>query len=222
MEGPALHWMRWLRQHTVDISWLQLTQEPLHCYGGHMSANPYERLPEKNSVDFIRKTMQMHEDTFKQQVIHQDSSVILIQESNEETEELEEADAETCGRRHITAVSTAIDDERAAEARSFIPLKGNYKMSIHGPDRESEAELTLSIGGSSSKKTIMSTNQELGFSEQMHKRMKKLDSPSSIKSGKGGDCSTLTTPMSSSSATFDNERKKPHWLFQGLRLNMTV
>ncbi|XP_057989049.1 uncharacterized protein LOC131172114 [Hevea brasiliensis] len=186
MEGPALHWMRWLRQHTVDISWLQLTQEPLHCYGGLMRANPYERLPEKNSVDFIRKTMQMREDTFKQQ------------------------------KKHITAVSTAIDDDRVAGARSFIPLKGNYKISIHGPDRESEAQLTLSIGGSSSKKTIMSTNQELGFSEQMHKRMKDLDSPSSIKSGKGGDFSTLTTPMSSSSATFDNERKKPHWLFQGM------
>ncbi|KAF2324770.1 hypothetical protein GH714_016726 [Hevea brasiliensis] len=43
MEGPALHWMRWLCQRTPNISWSQLTLELLQRYGGDMRANPYER-----------------------------------------------------------------------------------------------------------------------------------------------------------------------------------
>lgn len=69
---------------------------------------------------------------------------------------------------------------------------------------------------------IMSTNQELGLSEQMQKSIKELDSPASIMSGKGENYSDPTTPMSSSSTTFDQERKQPHWLLHGLNINRTT
>lgn len=117
------------------------------------------------------------------------------------------------------AAEEAIDDPWASGKSSFIPF-----MSNNGSDQESEVELTLSIGGSStsSKKMIMSTNQELGLSEQMQKSIKELDSPASIMSGKGENCSDPTTPMSSSSTTFDQERKQPHWLLHGLNINRTT
>ncbi|KAJ9162809.1 hypothetical protein P3X46_022553 [Hevea brasiliensis] len=249
-----------------------------------------DRMPQKHNVDFIKKTMQMHEVTFKQQVreLHRLYSIqkMLMDELNKEIKQNKKYRSPMSSSSDInvqsqfinqhnpttqtsylysfnfqglsprerssscsgetrrmttrgfdlerpaaeedisTAVSTAIDDHRAAGASSFIPLKGNYKMSTYGSDQESEVELTLSIGGSStstsSKKMIMSTNKELGFSEQINKRTKELDSPASIKSEKGEDCSTPTTPMSSYSSTFDHERKQPHWLFQGLSLNRTT
>ncbi|KAF2309569.1 hypothetical protein P3X46_024118 [Hevea brasiliensis] len=233
----------------------------------------YDKMPEKQNLDFIRKTMQMHEETFKHQVreLHRLYSVqkMLMDEQDKEIKQNKKywnprdtnylyslnfqgfrddhpspkersgsCSGETMRMTTLgidlerpaaeedisTAISTAIDDTRAAGTSSFIPLKGNDKMSIDGSDEESEVELTLSIGRSStsSKKMIMSTNQEMGFSEQMHKRMKELDSPASVKSERRGeDCSTPTTPMSSSSATFDHERKQPNWLFQGLSINRT-
>ncbi|KAF2289912.1 hypothetical protein GH714_039140 [Hevea brasiliensis] len=54
MEGPALHWLRWLRLRTPNLSWSQLTLELLHRYGGNMRINPYERLStlrQDSSVD---------------------------------------------------------------------------------------------------------------------------------------------------------------------------
>lgn len=44
MEGPALHWLRWIKQHNSNIFWAQLTQELLQRYGGDMRSNLYERL----------------------------------------------------------------------------------------------------------------------------------------------------------------------------------
>lgn len=103
-----------------------------------------------------------------------------------------------------TGVSTAIDEEHAAGPSN--------KMSIdhHGSDddEDGEVELTLSIGASSSNKKKNSKGYKLGC----------LDSPASLKSDRGEDSSCPNTPMSSSSATFDQEKRMPHWLF-GLSIN---
>ena len=95
------------------------------------------------------------------------------------------------------------------EGRSSNLLLKSSKMSIDCPDEDSEVELTLSIGSSLSKK---------GSNSKSRKDIKELDSSASFKSDRGGECSDTTTPMSSSSATFDQERKQPHWLFHGLKL----
>ncbi|XVF47669.1 hypothetical protein PTKIN_Ptkin03bG0128700 [Pterospermum kingtungense] len=91
------------------------------------------------------------------------------------------------------------------------------QMSIQGSDDNTEVELTLSIGGSSSKKMPNNSkphNQELGCT-------KELDSSTSFTLDRGEDCSGPNTPMSSSSTTFDQEKKRSHWLFQGLSINRT-
>lgn len=115
-----------------------------------------------------------------------------------------------------TGVS-AVDEDQAAGSSShhMVNVKGK-KMMVgtnisDGSDEDSEVELTLSIGSSSclSKKKYKS-----------EKKPPQLDSSASFKTDQrsGGDCSDPTTPMSSSSATFDHERKQPHWLFHGLKL----
>ncbi|KAF7806648.1 myb-like protein I [Senna tora] len=81
-------------------------------------------------------------------------------------------------------------------------------------DEEMEVDLTLSIGGSSSSQG----------KKKKEKPPHLLYSSASFKSdrggGGGGDCSDPNTPMSSSSVTFDQERKggTHNWLSQGLKL----
>ncbi|EXB55369.1 hypothetical protein L484_016736 [Morus notabilis] len=106
-----------------------------------------------------------------------------------------------------TGVSAA-DEDQTGGRRSNDALKSS-KMRIDGPDEDSDVELTLSIGSSASKKGSKTSN---------NKDMKELDSSASFKSDRGGVRSDPTTPMSSSSATFDQERKQPHWLFHSLKL----
>lgn len=116
-------------------------------------------------------------------------------------------DLERPAEEDISTRVSAMDDNQAGPSY-YVPQKSN-KMSIDGSDEDSEVELTLSIGGSTSKKTTKNY-QPL-----------ELDSPASFKSERGEDCSTPTTPMSSSSARFDQESKRPHWLFQGLSIHRT-
>ncbi|KAJ8750810.1 hypothetical protein K2173_015991 [Erythroxylum novogranatense] len=112
------------------------------------------------------------------------------------------------------------DDKRAAGSSFYIPQKPINRC------EDSEVELTLSIGASSGKSPKskdyrrLHTHREVGFIETMN--MKENDSPTSIfRSERGEDCSGPTTSMSRSSATSDQERKRPHWLFQGLSINRT-
>ncbi|XP_035548939.1 uncharacterized protein LOC109005122 [Juglans regia] len=115
-----------------------------------------------------------------------------------------------------TGVSTAFDEDQAG-----LSSHGStriHKMSIDGSAEDSQVELTLSIGGSLSKKALKSSQTELGFCESSQMGSKELDSSASFKSDRGEDCSDPTTPMSSSSAILDQERNRPHWLFQDLKL----
>ncbi|KAM4087805.1 hypothetical protein ACB094_07G023400 [Castanea mollissima] len=116
-----------------------------------------------------------------------------------------------------TGVS-AIEEDQAGTS-SQMP-NSSHKMSVAGSDEDSEVELTLSIGGCLSKKaTSKSSKTQLGLCDSSsHKGIREMDSSASFKSDRGEDCSDPNTPMSSSSATFDQETNRPHWLFQGLKL----
>ncbi|KAJ0090373.1 hypothetical protein Patl1_14225 [Pistacia atlantica] len=156
-----------------------------------------DRMLEKHNIDSIKRTMQIHEDIFKHQVqeLHRLYSVqkMMMAELKKEIKQ-----------RYIFQVQNIPEDPSTRE-RSGSSQIGN-KMSIEGSDEESEVELTLSIGVSSNKKR--SKGQEL------MKETREIDSTASFKSDSGPN-----TPMSSSSATFDNQEKKmPHWLF-GLSIN---
>lgn len=119
----------------------------------------------------------------------------------------------------ISAEASAVEEDESGPNRMSIEL---------GSDVGIEVELTLSIGGKSSKKMLKKYkphSQELGCttsSQSNHKEIKEFDSSASFKLDKGSeDCSGPNTPMSSSSTTFDQEKKRPPWLFQGLSINRT-
>ena len=115
-------------------------------------------------------------------------------------------------------IQRGFDLERPAEEEIFIGARGfdegdagpssyttfqNCKISSGGSDEEMEVDLTLSIGGSHVNKPHM---HQLACS----------DSPNG--KTRVAECNDPTTPMSSSSVTFTQERKGPHWLSQGLKL----
>jgi hypothetical protein len=119
-----------------------------------------------------------------------------------------------------TGVSAAIDEDQAAGPSFHNMPPSTHKLTIDGSDHEdSDVELTLSIGGRLSKKALQSYQPKFGICESSsHKGIRDLDSSASFKSDRGEDFSDPTTPMSSSSATFDQERNRPHWLLQDLKL----
>lgn len=122
-------------------------------------------------------------------------------------------DLERPAEEDISTGISAIDEDQAGPS-SLRPSRID-KMSIDGSDEDCEVELTLSIGGSLSTK---STQPEIGFRESSHKKVRQLDSSASFKSDRAENRSEPTTSTSSSSATFDQERERPHWLFQDLKL----
>jgi hypothetical protein len=113
-------------------------------------------------------------------------------------------DLERPAEEDISTGVSAVDENQAGPSAYATQKR---KMSIDGSDEDSEVELTLSIGGSTSKK-ISKNYQTL-----------ELDSPASFKSERREDRSTPTIPLSSSRATFDQDRKRPQWLFQSLSIN---
>lgn len=99
------------------------------------------------------------------------------------------------------------EDEGEAGPNSYTAFQG-CAIRNEGDDEDMEVDLTLSIGGSTS-------SQGKKKKEKPHL----LYSSASFKSDRGGECSDPNTPMSSSSVTFDQERKGgTHWLSQDLRL----
>ncbi|KAF9680539.1 hypothetical protein SADUNF_Sadunf06G0131900 [Salix dunnii] len=262
-----------------DMEYLQTggQSKDLKASGIDKFCSSMDRMPEKHNKDFIKKTMQLHDDIFKLQVreLHRLYSVqkMLMDEMNKnETKQNRKnwspitssyinysqfanrpksTAQTTCGYSfHVQSqrddpssrqrsgscsdeterLTRGIDLERPAEEdistgvgavnvnqagpstcepqMKIVKWKG--KTNIDGSDEDSEAELTLSIGGITTSKKISENYQTL-----------ELDSPASFKSERAEDCSTPTTPMSSSSATCDQERKRPHWLFQSLSINRT-
>ncbi|KAL9399494.1 hypothetical protein Peur_008455 [Populus x canadensis] len=248
-----------------DLEYLQTRglSKDLQVSGIDKFCSSMDRMPEKHNIDFIKKTMQLHDDIFKQQVreLHRLYSVqkMLMDELNKNeikqnmkywtpmtssytnysqfANRPKSTEQTTCGysflvqrprddpssrersgscsdetmrltrgfdlerlAEHISTGVGAVDENQAGPS-TCAPQKG--KMSIDGSDEDSEVELTLSIGGSTTSKKISKNYQTL-----------ELDSPASFISERGEDYSTPTTPMSSSSATCGQDRKRPHWLFQ--------
>ncbi|XP_022932988.1 uncharacterized protein LOC111439615 isoform X1 [Cucurbita moschata] len=110
-----------------------------------------------------------------------------------------------------TGIST-VDEDQARPSTPTIARKSNKMQCIDGCEEDSDVELTLSIGGGS-----LSKKRSKSFPPITHKD-REIDSSLSFKSERGEECSDPTTPMSSSSATCDQETKRPHWLFQSLKL----
>ncbi|KAJ6673548.1 hypothetical protein OIU85_012544 [Salix viminalis] len=254
-----------------DLEYLQTRglEKNLQVSGTDKSGSSTDRMPDKHHTDFIKKTMQLHEDIFKQQVreLHRLYSVqkILMEDLEKEIKQNRKYWAPitspdincyelvnrpnstaltTCGYSfHIQSlredpssresgsrsgetvkmsrgfdlerpadedISTGVSavDEKQAGPSTYADQK--RKMSVDGSDEDIEVELTLSIGGCTGKK-ISKNYQTL-----------ELDSPASFKSERGEDRSIPRTPlMSSSNATFDQDRKRPHWIFQSLSINRT-
>ncbi|KAI5557007.1 hypothetical protein BDE02_18G072800 [Populus trichocarpa] len=252
-----------------DLEYLQTRglEKNLQVSGIDKFGSSMDKMPGKHNIDFIKKTMQLHEDIFKQQVreLHRLYSVqkLLMEELKKGIKQNRKywtpitssdincsqfvnrpnsAAQTTCGYSfHIQSlredpnsrersgscsgetvkmsrgfdlerpaeedISTGVSavDENQAGPSAYATQK--RKMSIDGSDEDSEVELTLSIGGSTSKK-ISKNYQTL-----------ELDSSASFKSERREDRSTPTTPLSSSRATFDQDRKRPQWLFQSLSIN---
>ncbi|KAM1833188.1 hypothetical protein ACFX13_023036 [Malus domestica] len=241
--------------------------------------NLTDKMLDKHSMDIIKKTMQMHEDTFKYQIreLHRLYSVqkMLMEELKKEIKQNRLWGPITSSADHINQsqlinwqhsitqtssgynfhlqrlrddpnsrersgscsgdiqrVSRGFDlewpagedistrfstiDQLQAGPSSHMSLKSE-SISAASCDEDSEVELSLSIGSNKNGKRSKPYQPQLGCSELIEKA-KELDTPASFKSDRGEDCSYPTTLMSSSSATCDQERKRPHWLFHGLKL----
>lgn len=248
---------------------------------------PMDRMLDRNNIESIKKTMQMHEDIFKQQVreLHRVYSVqkMLMDDQRKETKQkkfwtptngidmshshflqqqqqqqtattlisygpdfhVQSLKEVTCSKERSGSCSgetmkrqRGFDLQRCAERDIFGRCEENEagpssytalercKISSNGCDEDMEVDLTLSIGGSQVKNNNNNNNSikkpyhllPLGCSDSPNGKTRELNSSVSFQSDRVGDCSDPTTPMSSSSVTFDQERKGPHWLSQGLKL----
>ncbi|TXG61069.1 hypothetical protein EZV62_012432 [Acer yangbiense] len=207
-----------------------------------------DRTLEKHNIESIKKTMQIHEDIFKHQVkelhrlyrvqktlmselkkevklnqIWSNHSHKFIKQNHATAQHSRERSGSCSGGEtiRITTPSRGFDLERPAtmdedqagpSARSPTNIISNTIIGSNvDEDNSSEVELRLSIGVSPSSS-----------SKKRSSNYMELDSSSSFKSDRGDhqDFSGPNTPMSSSSATFDQENKKnmPHWLL-GLSIN---
>ncbi|KAJ7955807.1 A-kinase anchor protein 9, putative isoform 1 [Quillaja saponaria] len=251
----------------------------IHRIGVDKLQSLMDRMIDRNNTESIKKTMQMHEDTFKHQVreLHRLYSVqkMLMNQLKKETRQTKFWSATTgldilshprfidqqpptkqinsgidvqfqrmrdypCSREMSGSCSgdtmrlpRGFDLERPAEEGISIGLRSfdegragpsssmaikSCKMNMDISDEDSDVELTLSIGGMQTKKRTNSHQPQLGCSESPKKKNGELNSSASFKSDRGEECSDPSTPISSSSVTFELERKRPNWLFQGLKL----
>ncbi|XP_065850989.1 uncharacterized protein [Euphorbia lathyris] len=161
------------------------------------------KMPEKPNIDFIRNTMQIHEDIFKQQVreLHRVYSVqkMLMEELEKNKKHWNyrkinnmNMDNELSSRERsgsCSGVGRGFDLERVAAEDVSTGVSINEGDNAHDED---QIELTLSLGGSRSSKKQKLKNEELQESSR---------APNS----------------NSSPANIDKERKHPHWLFQGVK-----
>ncbi|KAK8498245.1 hypothetical protein V6N13_095449 [Hibiscus sabdariffa] len=208
------------------------------------------RLDNFRHMESIRNTMLMHEDVFRHQVqeLHRLYSVqkILMDELKKEVKKnrfwtstsSDMNQSQFSNQHQITTQTTSgldlhvqgdprvrgFDLERPAgeEAATVVAedqagpsSRTNQMMSTEDSDEDSEVELTLSIGiggSDSSKKKLKNSSTS---SQSVHNKEITREPDSSA------SCSGPGTPVSSSSATFDQEKKQPHWLFQGFSINRT-
>ncbi|KAK7329766.1 hypothetical protein VNO77_23945 [Canavalia gladiata] len=255
----------------VDV-WEHYQNKPKRK-GINKLGGPMDRMLDRNNIESIKKTMQMHEDIFKHQVreLHRVYSVqkMLMEELKNEIRQekfwkpVNDIDVshphstehqhpqttqishgsdfhvqsliEDLGSRERSGsccgdtikMQRGFDIERPAKEDIFTVARGfdegeagpsshtafhSCKISTGGSNEEMEVDLTLSIGGSQVK------NSQLACSNSTNGKTRELNSSASIKSDRVGECSDPTTPITSSTITFTQERKGPHWLSQALKL----
>ncbi|KAF8392875.1 hypothetical protein HHK36_021114 [Tetracentron sinense] len=122
-------------------------------------------------------------------------------------------DLEQPAEEDILTDVSAIEDQ-VGPSKNKIHVNNTYPPKFY-TDGESEIELTLSIGCSIGKKKPNSHQPHSSL------ELRQLGPSTSIRSGRGEECSDPTNTMSTESATFDQERQHPPWLFQALSLNRT-
>ncbi|KAF8102593.1 hypothetical protein N665_0198s0291 [Sinapis alba] len=171
-----------------------------------------DRFLEKQNAESIRRTMQAQEDLFKQQVreLHRVYNIQkkMMEQLKHRSQHCTTNNQDQTGPRERTGSWSGIDLENVARAR-------NTTTADHIIE-ESELELTLSIGMSSS-----SMNKDMDYSSTTTFRSLS-DNCNNQSNNNNQESSGPNTPMSSSSTTsLDREKKRPHWLFQGLSINRT-
>ncbi|KAL2338661.1 hypothetical protein Fmac_013107 [Flemingia macrophylla] len=148
-------------------------------------------------------------------------------------EDLNTREKNVCCSGNTIQMQRGFDLERPAEEEIFTQARGfdegeagpsshasfqSCKISTtSGYDEEEEVDLTLSIGGSQIKNSHL---PQLACSNSTNGKTRILNSSGSFKSERDrtGECSDPTTPMSSSTVTFTQQGKGPHWLSQSLKL----
>ncbi|CAA7062419.1 unnamed protein product [Microthlaspi erraticum] len=176
-----------------------------------------DRFLEKQTAESIRQTMQAQEDIFKQQVreLHRvyNTQKMMMDQLKHRSQYWTNSNKDQTGTRERTGSCSGVDLEnmvRAAKATTTDHID------------ESELELTLSIGMSSS-----STNKDMDYSSTTSLRSSSdncnnQSNNNNNNNSNNQESSGPNTPMSSSSTTsLDREKKRPHWLFQGLSINRT-
>ncbi|XP_010536903.1 PREDICTED: homeobox protein 5-like [Tarenaya hassleriana] len=129
-------------------------------------------------------------------------------------------------RERSGSCSAGVDLESPAREISAVDLGRTNGSDLMD---ESELELTLSVGMSSSstsrsyhqRETMATTNNNMDMDSTTTSFRSDNCNNNNNNNNKNQDCSGPSTPMSSSSTTLDQEKKRPHWLFQGLSINRT-
>uniref|UniRef100_A0A1J3EWL7 Uncharacterized protein n=1 Tax=Noccaea caerulescens TaxID=107243 RepID=A0A1J3EWL7_NOCCA len=175
-----------------------------------------DRFLEKQTAESIRQTMQAQEDIFKQQVreLHTvyNTQKMMMDQLKHRSQYWTISDKDQTGSKERTGSCSGVDLENTVRATKTTT----------DHIEESELELTLSIGMSSS-----STNKDMDYSSTTSLRSSSdncnnQSNNNNNNNSNNQESSGPNTPMSSSSTTsLDREKKRPHWLFQGLSINRT-
>ncbi|KAG7534578.1 hypothetical protein ISN45_Aa08g021160 [Arabidopsis thaliana x Arabidopsis arenosa] len=200
-----------------------LTDEKEEEEEGVFILRSMDRFLEKQNAESIRNTMQAQEDIFKQQVrelhrVYNTQKMMMNQLKHRRQYWTVNNKDQTGSRERTGSCSGGIDLENVVRAT----------QTTTDHIEESELELTLSIGLSSSSTTMTTTtNKDMDYSSTTSMRSSSdncnnQSNNNNNNSNNNQESSGPNTPMSSSSTTsLDREKKRPHWLFQGLSINRT-
>ncbi|CAH8338212.1 unnamed protein product [Eruca vesicaria subsp. sativa] len=173
-----------------------------------------DRSLERQKAGSIRHTMQTQEDVFKQQVreLHRVYNIqkMMMNQLKHRSQSCTINNKDQSGPKERTGTWPGIDLENE--------VRGTNTTTEY--IEESELELTLSIGMSSS-----STNKDMDYSSTTSFRSSSdncNNQSNNNNNSNNQESSGPNTPMrSSKTLSLDREKKRPHWLFQGLSINRT-
>ncbi|CAK8531839.1 unnamed protein product [Lathyrus sativus] len=197
--------------------------------------NPMDKKLNRNNIESIKKTMQMHEDIFKNQVkelhrVYNVQKVLMDEQKNKKFWTpmngsiginqgyfVQQPTQISFSHVQILKEDLMIKERSGSNSGDMMIIKKRESdFDLEKPaasdcddDEDMEVDLTLCIGGS---------NQTKNKKKKSYNLLPLPNSYVSFQSDRIGDCSDPTTPMSSSSVTYDQDKKMPHWFSQGLKL----